>query len=173
MNRIKYLFLRLLCLPANIVISLPAFVVLQLFLGERWEWRRGTAVIFLKEDMPKWYEGWGGTTLGHVIMARQYEDEIQQEKLILHEFVHVEQFEVGCLFGAVMGLAAWLLFPLIGHWAPLLVSASSAVLFTGCAMVTAWLRGEGLYRGSSMEEAAYALAGAWEHDKRHPPDAQG
>lgn len=169
MRFIKRLVLVLACSVPDIVTSIPA-LVMWLFFGENLrrvttEFSWALAFNLKKDSWPErtWYKGWGGTTFGRIIMLGHGDD---REDLVQHELVHVEQYEAGCLFGALLLGLAPVLFPLIGMWFPFVLWALSSWLFTLTAMVAAWLRGEEFYRGSHREEAAYALARQYEMGKR-------
>lgn len=161
------------CLPADLVVTLGAFLVIWPLWGTNLTLRRQhgswAVTAHLKLDSwpaRTWYEGWGGTTFGHFLMLSPFMKDDRLERLLMHEFVHVEQFEIGCVFGAVVMLASPLLFPIIGYWFPLVMWAASSVLYAACGYATAWLRGEPAYRGSAHEEAAYDAVTAYE-TKRH------
>lgn len=173
MQRLKTLLLRLCCFPADLVVSLGAYLVVRGLWGTAGVKKsRGASWAIVSRLKPTswpaqtWYRGWGGTTFGHFVMVNSTVDEDRLDSLLMHEFVHVEQFEVGCVFGAVVMIASPLLFPFFGYWFPFFMWAVSSPLFAACAYVTAWLRGESAYEGSSNEEAAYDAVAVYESRRR-------
>jgi len=118
------------------------------------------------------WKTWGGSTLGHGGFygpGRSGGAGVDTE-VEFHEHVHVEQFEVAMFFGLLMQLI-FVVILLIKGQDPLwivhgILWTMSWALTYGCAAVQAWFRGESGYKGSTMEEAAYALASEWERTKQ-------
>lgn len=85
-----------------------------LFVGLAWgtgmpTWIDGVLVATMKRDSwpgRTWYAKWGGTTLGHAVFLK----EGVSPRVLVHELVHVEQFESNGLCAAVIAcvLAYWL-----------------------------------------------------------------
>lgn len=170
LTKLKALILYLACSVPDIATSIPGAVAYLLW-GERLRVRLDEytwAVVFsLKEKswpMRTWYAEWGGTCFGRMIMLSWGRGD--HEKTIRHEMKHTEQYEVGCMFGAIMLGAAPALFPIIGYWFPFALWAISAPMFTACGFLCAWLRGENAYRGSVTEEAAYDAVARYEMERR-------
>lgn len=188
--RASHVLLYVLSLPWDLLIAWPWVLLVRLFWGEdlRWENRRnhikevdgkpapGGPVLAatlsdgswpVNPDKPfgGWYEGWGGTAVGHGVMFGVGTESVGTwTSLEEHEIgVHVEQFEAS-MFQAFMVAVA---VALVGQ------STASSVLalilwFTGFLQmlvsrwVAAWWRGEDPYTGSAHEEAAYAVDEAYE-----------
>lgn len=168
----KKVVLYLACSVPDLVTSIPGLVLWACF-GERLQIHKAQftwALAFqLKVEswpMRTWYAGWGGTCFGRLIMLGWKAPDIDRSYVIMHEMKHTEQYEIGCVFGAIMTVAAPLLFPIIGYWFPFALWAISAPLFTACGFLTAWLRGESAYRGSANEEAAYDAVLRYEMERR-------
>ena len=165
MRRLLYLV----ALAPTLVMALIPLPVWLLW-GRRLRWVDGTAhregscgafVFELKPDgwfYRTFYQGWGGTTFGHVIMTAPD----PRPELLRHEFVHVEQFDANALWGLALGVLLTVLgHPLVGlaGWA-----AAPAAQYSAAGIV-AVLRGESFYGGNVNEEAAYAIALAAEQRK--------
>lgn len=106
---------------------------------------------------------WGGTTLGHAIFygPRGRLDAEGWTFVQAHEHVHVEQSEVAAVQGLFFGLVAGIIPWALGH------VVAGTVVFAGCwtfgyltmaaaGWLTAALRGEEAYWGSTHEESARA-----------------
>lgn len=148
-------------LPTLVMALIPLPV--WLFWGHRLRWvdgrqyREGSAGAFVFELKPtSWfyrtfYQDWGGTTFGHVIMTAPD----PWPELLRHEFVHVEQFDANALWGLVLCWIVGLMgHPLLG---PIFWACAPALQYTTAGII-AVLRGESFYRGNVNEEAAYAIA---------------
>jgi len=123
-----------------------------------------------KGTFPKgWYvhkasgRPWGGTTLGHGIFYGPYGRKGKNDwtETQAHEHVHVEQGEVAMLRSFVVGLSTGVVLLSLGH--PIAGTMMFLTLWTigyllmGIAgWVTAVLRGEEAYWGSTHEESARA-----------------
>lgn len=154
MKTAKYIFLRLLSLPPDVLGFLATAVVMP-WAGAL-DWRSGCLVAVFGEDSwpcRTWYRRWNGTALGHFILLhpRAANDEL----VLYHELRHVEQYETF----SVLGAAAFVLLLSLGHVFPAVAAwILSGFLGMIAAMGVAWLRGEQPYRGSFLEEAAYDAA---------------
>lgn len=101
------------------------------------------------------WETWGGTTLGHggFFGPGEAGKDGAWNSIEEHENTHVEQFEAmmvrSFIVGGIAGLWAWSL------WAWLLIWWLGYIMLGLSGALTAWLRGEGPYRGNFYEEAAY------------------
>jgi hypothetical protein len=85
-----------------------------------------------------------------------------------HEHVHVEQAEAAMLTSFLMAVSAFLV--LFFTSAPVWAVCGGLwvlgyVLMAVGGWVVAWFRGEDVYRGSSHEEAAYALTEKYLREK--------
>lgn len=156
-----FVFLILFTLPTDILVMLGALIIRGLW-GDsiRWSSDYFSVIARLKDSSwPKrtWYAKWAATTLlGHAIMISTMPAE-ETASTLKHEGVHVQQFEIFGAMGAVvfiqmtamgyweLGLLNWTLFPLLGYL---------------LGMLTAVIRGQDAYAGSSLERAASAI----EHD---------
>lgn len=106
---------------------------------------------------------WGGTSLGHGVFygpnGRKGPGEWTRTQA--HEHIHVEQAEVSMLRSFIVGLAAGIVILALGHPIAALVTFLS-IWTTGYLMMgvagwlTALLRGEEAYHGSTHEESARA-----------------
>lgn len=152
------------CLPANLVAWLIVLVV-RLLWGEDLRWQWGVLSVELKsESWPSrtWYKGWAGTTFGHGVMyASGKRGGVAPSLVERHELVHVEQFEVCVLGSLVLLIGPVIALVLLGHWVLALAGGLGLLTLSGAvfllvSVVSAWLRGEPAYRGSSHEESAYA-----------------
>ncbi len=136
------------------------FVVLfvRLFFGTKLHWCEGLWCEVKKGSWVanKWAVKWAGLTLGHggIYGPGHSGGPGIDTHVELHEHIHVEQYEAAMLSSFTIGiamlasgsvwwmcLAVWLLG---GPWAYI------------ASLVQAWLRGEDMYRGSHLEEAAYS-----------------
>jgi hypothetical protein len=148
----KYATLRFLTFIADFPGWLIAFLF-YLFWGKKWSVEYLCLVITLKEDswpVRTWYRNWGGTTLGHAILMNPNVRDV--DSMLFHESRHVEQFETFSIVGLLLGIVLTfyhLYLPAI------IVALSWSFVNMLMAMVVGWLRGEGFYRGSFLEEAAY------------------
>lgn len=106
---------------------------------------------------------WGGTCLGHGIFYGSGVGRVEGQWLRVqaHEHIHTEQFEAAMLESFIVGLAAGGVVLALGY--PLTALAlflgvwSSGYLMMGVAgWLTAVLRGEPAYHGSTHEESARA-----------------
>jgi hypothetical protein len=163
-------------------------------IGKRktWHWLDG---FWFELDEKSWfvrkfYQGWGGTTLGHGGWYREGKigdektsverrggrnfivtEQVIDTEIEFHEHVHVEQYEAAMLNAFLVGAAVFLGFLIFTHiYAGIILGGG--LWFTGyfrmavSRWLTAWMRGEEVYRGSAHEEAAYALAEEYERKKR-------
>lgn len=157
----KRAFLYLVSLPADIIAWLILLIVWALW-GHQLQWRHGVLCCELKPDswpQRTWYAAWGGTTFGHSIMFAK--GHLEHPPIWVHELVHVEQFEAACVLNA-MFFVVWSLGGL--WWAGLIASALMPFANVLAAYITGWLRGEGFYAGSNLEEAARATASCRKHN---------
>jgi len=122
-------------------------------------WRDGLWVELKYRCWPvlTWYKRYGGTTFLHGGMLRF------GRKALPHELHHVEQGEARMLAGFILGLVSAVIalhsgssimhcifaleVPWLGSW----------LVGYFASLAQAYLRGEDPYRGSHLEEAAYAL----------------
>jgi len=104
---------------------------------------------------------WGGTTLGHGIFygPNGRTTPFDWTRTQAHEHVHVEQFEVSMMGSFLVGLVAGIVMLIAGR--PIVaLSVFLGVWTTGylvmgvAGWLTAWLRGEEAYWGSTHEESA-------------------
>lgn len=126
-----------------------SFPVIQGTFPKGWYWHK-------KRGRP-----WGGTALGHGIFygpnGRKGKDDWTNTQN--HEHVHVEQHEVAMLRSFIVGLVAGIVVLGLGHpWAALVLFLgiwTSGYFMMGIAgWLTAFLRGEEAYWGSTHEESA-------------------
>lgn len=99
---------------------------------------------------------YGGTTFApHVVFYREGRPLVDGWAPIQeHEHTHTEQFEAVAMAGAMVAIGLWV----AGFsQAALITYVVAPWVFMGCANLTAWLRGESIYRGAHTEEAAYAI----------------
>lgn len=143
------------------LIAYAIVVVLWALWGQRLQWKHGCLTMeFKKDSWPTrtWYKDWGGTTFGHGIIYNY--DHLDWEPIWLHELVHVEQYEAECLQNFIV----FVFCCVASYWVPWLWMVGTfqwglgALMGAMCGYATAWLRGEDLYRGSHLEEAARAVA---------------
>jgi len=146
-------FLYIGTLPTDLVGWLCVAVVRALW-GRDLAWQDGVLFVRLKKDTwfeKRFYQKWGGSTIGHAIIINERWD---GDRIVLHEFAHVEQKEAYGLLGVVCALAcvwwAWWIALLFWFFMPTL-----SYVLGGCAAV---LRGEDWYRGNHNEESARAHA---------------
>lgn len=156
--------------PFDLIVWL-AWIVLWAAWGEKLRWEDGCLVFNWKVDSwpaRTWYRPWGGTTIGHAIFYNWYvhveTDTRAFEPIQVHEHVHVEQYEGSMLSSLIIGLLVMLTMG-FGHGLWVTGSVLGGIiwflgyLWMGTAgWLTAIARGEDAYRGSSHEEAAYAIA---------------
>jgi len=117
---------------------------------------------YLYRDGDKVY-AWGGTTLGHGIFygPKGRKGLAEWTRIQAHEHVHVEQAEVAMLRSFITGLAAGAPLWAFGHSGPgvavfLVIWACGYLMMGISGWLTAVLRGEEAYWGSSHEESARA-----------------
>lgn len=135
------------------VFALLAALVVRALWGVSLTLSRGALVVLLRPSARLAAPGahWLGLCLGHVIFVA-----VPRADVEAHERVHVEQFEAAGLLGLLIAVVVALM-----GWSPVTSAAALAlwVLFPlatyGAGAVAAWLRGEQLYRGNHLEEAAY------------------
>lgn len=179
--------LYLVSLPWDLLVAWPAVLLIRAFWGEdlRWETpepynrvkgggggpcltcriREGSFPVTPGVFPKGWYlrsktgRPWGGTALGHGIFYGPY----ASEHVRTHEHIHVEQSEVamvqGFLAGFVVGGVLWAVGQLVVGIVLFLSLWFTGYLMMGIAGgITALLRGEQAYWGSTHEESARAQA---------------
>lgn len=106
---------------------------------------------------------WRGTSIGHSVFYGPGWSRLKGwAPTQVHEHVHVEQYEAAMLGAFVLGVALALVgMPIIGAF----VWSTGGLVMLLANWTTAMLRGEDAYRGSHHEEAAYAIAAAYEEEK--------
>jgi hypothetical protein len=106
---------------------------------------------------------WGGTTLGHgIFYGPSGRDGLDDwTRVQKHEHYHVEQHEVSMLRSFIVGLLAGIVLLALGH--PVAATATFLGIWTSgylmmavAGWLTALLRGEEAYYGSTHEESARA-----------------
>ena len=181
----RHILLYIVALPWSLFVAWPIVLWIRLLWGKdlRWEtmppydpakgggggpcltcqMKEGSFPV-VKGTFPKgWYfnkrtnSPWGGTALGHAIFYGPY----ASDRTRAHEHVHVEQHEVAMLRSFIVGLAAGIVILALGHPVAALVTFLSiwttGYLMMGAAgWLTALLRGEEAYWGSTHEESARA-----------------
>lgn len=143
------------------LISFTLTLLIRLMWGRTLFWADGLWTELREYSWPRrtWYKGFGGTTFCHGGFV-SYD---MRDRVIPHELHHVEQIEARMLAGFVLGLTSaaitlWfgasnlhailaLEVPWFGSW----------IVNYLASLAQAYLRGEDPYRGSHLEEAAYAL----------------
>jgi len=180
----RYWLLWIATLPWDVVVIL-AVLLIRLFWGRNLEWNEGLWCELKPDSWPtrSWYRykengkpvplskdqralhgtwlTWGGTCLGHGgffgpgKMGKAGID----RPVEFHEHVHVEQAEVSMFTAFIIsGGISLLLLTQIPSWASGLgVWTLGYLLMAASGWIVAWFRGEDPYRGSTHEEAAYAL----------------
>lgn len=106
---------------------------------------------------------WGGTALGHAVFygpCGRFKG-VDWVRTQAHEHVHVEQFEVSMLRSFIVGMIPGAVLSASGHpiaaLTTFLVVWTTGYLMMGAAgWLTAFLRGEEAYWGSTHEESARA-----------------
>lgn len=156
----RKIFLRFVCIPGDIVGYL-LISLLWLFFGEGIKKYSG---FWVQLKPTSWfvrnlYTKWRGTALCHggILFVSK-----EQEMVVLkHELVHVEQFEVlqfFCFFLWLFNLFISLITQSNYPWIYSLVFWALSWPFVNLSSsIVALLRNEPVYRGSSLEEAAYAI----------------
>lgn len=173
----RRIFTYLVSLPNDLLWGWPTVLLVWLFWGEHLRWEEDALVCELKKGSwptRSWYrhkvkgsyvhradgtwKTWGGTTFGHAIFygpgrqlggTREHWHQVQR-----HEHVHVEQCEVSMLQSFAVALVAWIAG--VPWWGALAFWTAGYLMMGAAGWVTAWLRGEDPYRGSTHEESAYA-----------------
>ena len=165
---VKKGLLRVVSFPGD-VIGYFALFFIWLFLGEMSKLKLDFWVCLKSETwfVRTLYKKYRGTAFCHggILFVSK-----EQEALVVkHESVHVEQFEViqlFCFFGFLVSLGVsvfshshypWIFSLAFWSLSWLLVNLSSAIV--------ALLRDENPYRGSSLEEAAYAIVDEYTRKK--------
>lgn len=118
---------------------------------------------YLRDNDPDNPRPWGGTSLGHGIFYGPTVRLETQEwtRTQAHENIHTEQDEVAMLRSFIVGLVAGVVLLALGHQLAALW-LFSGIWFSGYLMMgvagwlTAVLRGEPAYWGSTHEESARA-----------------
>jgi len=104
---------------------------------------------------------WGGTTLGHGIFygpdGRCISD--RWTSVQAHEHVHVEQYEVSMLKSFIVGMVSGIVLFTLGHFVAAIATflgiwATGYLMMGVAGWLTALLRGEEAYWGSTHEESA-------------------
>jgi len=161
----RYVFLRLLCLPMDLVGFL---IVLTVGLawgkkGNKVGWDNRVFWAQIDDDSwpaKTWYRRWGATTFAHNIMFGR--SQIDRPDLWAHELTHVEQYEAEAVQATGLVFAGWGLWQLglsLDVLFPsflLFLCAFNGLSVFAAGMLTAWLRGEDPYTGSHLEESARA-----------------
>lgn len=133
--------------PSNYLVW-PLVCLLRLFGGALSIEER---CLFLRVKRARLFGRFAAITLGHaVVMATGASD-----KTYRHELHHVEQVEAASLQGLWVGVwcAPW------NWWLGIAVWVSTPLWAYLAASGVAVLRGEAVYRGNHLEEAARAVAG--------------
>ena len=128
--------------------------------------KNGAAEINDVEDQPtlgRW-KTWGGTTVGHrgFFGPSKSGGEGIDTPIEVHEHFHVEQYEAAMLAGLILSGSVFLATFLTGGKPIWVMHIAMWVGFWAfsysMSALQAWLRGESGYRGSHLEEGAYAIA---------------
>ncbi len=161
----RYVLLWVATLPNDIIASILVLFFWAVW-GHKLRWIYGVWCELKETSWPvrTWYSEYGGTTFGHGgILGPGYSGGKGIDTLVeRHEDVHVEQHEVAMLvafLSAGAALAVLLQHP-FSFWTwvlPLAVWCSGWPVYLISSWTVAFLRGEAVYRGSSHEEAAYAM----------------
>lgn len=148
-----------------------ALLLIRAILGKESTWVEGWWVI-LREDsffVKKLYRNYGGTTFGHGGILRGSVNSVATANTLKHELVHVEQFEATMLTGFVITIALTVTLLAMGitpvWWISVALWVLSWPIAYSCAALQAVVRGEPGYKGSTLEESAYALVRDWEKRK--------
>lgn len=161
-------------LPIDALWGWPLVLAAHLFWGEDGALRREDGALRTRARASSWLhlrygQRWAGVTLSpHAIVYLAHplwpEDLEEPGELQRHEHVHVEQGEAACLAGLVDALLIFAVValagsPIVGAVLGLLKWLLASHEKTAAANLAALLRGEDGYRGSHVEEAAYARQG--------------
>lgn len=162
----RYLLTYIWTLPYDIL-TFPLLLLMWLFWGTNLHWNEGVWFEFEVDSWPMrtWYKSWAGTNIGHggfVASGHSIEAGRLDTEVEFHEHVHTEQFECAMLIGFLIQcvLIGYCLFVSISPlwWVSLILWVLSWPITVCCSMLQAFIRGEDSYRGSVLEEAAYALS---------------
>jgi len=169
----RYLLIWIATFPNDILALLMVLFCWAMW-GHKLRWIYGPWCELKEKSWPirTWYSGYGGTTFGHGgILGPGFAGGKGIDTLMeRHEDVHVEQHEVAMVvaFTAAGAILAVLLQQPFSVWTwvlPLVVWCSGWPAYLIASWSVAFLRGESLYRGSSHEEAAYAIVEDYIHNK--------
>jgi hypothetical protein len=150
-------------LPVNIL-AVPIVLLIHLLFGESlfWSSKHLCLCTVLRQDSwprnPKsklpfagWYAEWAGTTLGNAIIFGSSKD--LMDVVLMHEFVHVKQFETTMLQSFILALCT---LPFGPSFLVFYAVWSSGVLsYLAANRLSARLRRKDPYWGSLHEEHAY------------------
>jgi len=157
----KKLFLYAVCLPNDIAMVLSLLVV-RLLWGSSFLIKNGGLWVVLKENSKFWDEwtlSYSGVCLGHGGIFASPVKIIS----VVHEAVHLEQFEVSMLKSFLSASVAFIVCAILCPYKIALmiflcVWPFGYLFYLISGWLVAFLRGESPYKGSSHEEAAYAIA---------------
>jgi hypothetical protein len=169
----RYWLTYLWTLPWDLAVVWPVAILMWLFWGKRLQWNTGLWAVISSKSwfVRKLYGSYAGTTLGHggfIIEGYEGGEGIDTE-VEYHEDQHVEQYEFIMLAGLVISAVFALVIFLAGGEVLWLLHGLMWVLSWEivylCSLLQAWLRGEKAYKGSALEESAYAQTEAWARKK--------
>lgn len=144
----KYYFIFFLTILPDILFGI-LFLLLYMIAGKSIQWDHGLVVTI---DRDSWFRRciigrFNGGALAHHVWVLDG----APGRVMRHEKIHVEQFEVAIIMGLVCGAVSLDLITFLILW----VLSSPLLVISG--WFVAWIRGEDIYRGSMHEESAYAL----------------
>lgn len=177
MKRSKWYFIVYLWTGVYDLISWLFLLLMCAGWGTKLQWQWGVWFEWKKDSWPvrTWFKNWGGTCIGHGgwLSPGLLGGPGIDTKTEFHEHTHSEQFEAITILGFLMALSIVARFYIAGYpiaWPDWIMVFCiwnlSFPVYVLCSMFVAKLRGEDPYKGSSLEESAYALADEWERKKQ-------
>jgi hypothetical protein len=163
-----YMFVWLFTLPWDVVAFLIVLLT-RVFFGQRLFWENG---LWCELKHSWWTKRYNGAAIGHggILSPGMSGSAGVDTTTEFHEHVHVEQFEVSMtmsfIFSFLFFLVSFFISGEVSIFAPALVWLLGYPVFILSGLFISFLRGEHPYFGSQHEEAAYALAKAYEEAKR-------
>lgn len=147
-SRICALILFVVALPANalaLLLSIPSWTLggfgLRVYRGALWL------------SCP--YLLVGARTLGPNVVQIKHIDLVKDgPRIVIHELSHSEQAQGASLLGAATSIVLW--FEGRPLWGVMMPITLAWLATAGASYVVAFLRGEHIYRGAAIEEAARA-----------------
>lgn len=167
MSRFKRALLHICCLGWDLTVAWPMVLIVWLFWGTDLRWENGVLKCRFKENRtPKWYRGWGGTSIGNGQIYGWRQLLPRGEKptsIMIHEDHHTVQARASQVAATITALILAIVIAAtgagdlaLGVFLGVWILGGNAIHSVG-GWLSAVLEGRKAYRGSAHEIGAYAV----------------